>query len=158
MKKQLTISAIMISMAVFAGPDSTATDDTHQKHVATEQFYASFYGGDARAILGDRARFRRVFWDVGMTYTLEKCEVTFNMYPADNIGVTNHGGRGRLRSTTGRPEGPYESLGRIAGHYADSGDGPEPEPFMGYDGKKYVQAKLLVLARTAQSWAAKQRK
>ncbi len=97
------------------------------------------------AIVGDsreagRARFARTFWDVSMKYLNGTYWIWFNIFPEESLGGPNHHGSGVLRSKTGKPEGPYESLGRKGGHYASDAGGGAPRPFVGKDGKLYANA------------------
>ena len=94
--------------------------------------------GDSRQ--ASRARFARTFWDVDIEFIDGTYWIWFNIFPEESLGGSDHHGSGVLRSTSGKPEGPYESLGRKGGHYALDAQGGAPRPFHGNDGKLYANA------------------
>ena len=107
--------------------------------------------GDSRE--AGRARFARTFWDVGMKYLQGTYWIWFNIFPEEmqGLGGPEHHGSGVLRSTTGKPEGPYESLGRKGGHYARDPEGGAPRPFLGNDGKLYANAVINWAPKVAEA-------
>lgn len=69
--------------------------------------------------------FAHVFWHAWPNWIGDNFYITYVIFGNDR----NNSGVGALRSTSGRAEGPYESLGRVGGQYGQS---PEPNYFEFY--------------------------
>lgn len=81
--------------------------------------------------------FPHVFWHAWPNWIGDSFYVTYVIFQPNQPGFDAHSGVGVLRSTTGKIEGPYESLGRVGGQYGQS---PEPNYFEFYrlDGELWV--------------------
>jgi len=70
--------------------------------------------------------FPHIFWHAWPNWIGDNFYITYVIFRPNQPGFDAHSGVGVLRSTTGKLEGPYESLGRVGGQYGQS---PEPNYF-----------------------------
>jgi hypothetical protein len=69
---------------------------------------------------------QHIFWHTWVTWWNDTFYITYCIFKPADGSLDTHMGVGALRSTTGRIEGPYESLGRVGGQY---GQAPEASLF-----------------------------
>ncbi len=74
----------------------------------------------------DKVDFQHIFWHAWPNWLNDTFFITYVIFQPNDPAHAGHSGVGVLRSTTGKPEGPYESLGRVGGQYGQS---PEPNYF-----------------------------
>ncbi len=69
---------------------------------------------------------QHIFWHTAPTYWNGTFYITYCIFKPNDAKLEAHRGTGALRSTTGKIEGPYESLGRVGGQV---GHDTEPSLF-----------------------------
>ncbi len=81
--------------------------------------------------------YTHIFWHTWVNWIGDSFYITYVIFGPNDEHLEQMSGLGVLRSTTGKIEGPYESLGRIGGQYGKSPEPSYPE-FFRIDGQLWV--------------------
>jgi hypothetical protein len=85
----------------------------------------------------DKVDFEHIIWHAWPNWLGDTFYITYCIFRPNDPAHAGHSGVGALRSTTGKPEGPYESLGRVGGQYGLSTE-PNYFEFFRLDGKLWA--------------------
>ncbi len=87
--------------------------------------------------LTERDQFSRIFWGSRMFFLEGNYYIGFGIFRNERLAPDNRG-VGALRSKTGKPQGPYESVGKIGGQLGVDPGPLWPDFFTAPDGKLYA--------------------